>query len=253
MSKENKPAKVAKPNKVKKSGGGIGKFFLALVMAVIVFVALIVLQTGITNKYEKKGVVIAKVDIPANTDITAANVDEFFGTIDYDVTKLPDLAVKTEQKDSLINTITLAEIPKGQIVTEKSYISRDTITGDLARLSGSDLVEYSFAVDSIADAVAGTIRRGDIVDIYLFYSDVTDGKELMDAPIEKVVLDGIHIKQAYDSSGAAIVDGDEGTAASMFDIVASRDDVDELNGLLLKKMRGGYLKMTIVKTNDVAF
>ena len=37
----------------KQKSGGLGKFFLALIAAIVVFVALIVIQTGITNKYEK--------------------------------------------------------------------------------------------------------------------------------------------------------------------------------------------------------
>ena len=42
-------------------------------------------------------------------------------------------------------------------------------------------------------------------------------------------------------------------AATMFDIIADQDDVDMLNELLLRKASGSRIKMTIVKTNNVAF
>ncbi len=140
MSKENKPAKVAKPKKAKNPNGGIGKFFLALIMAVVVFIALIVLQTGITNKYEKKSVVVAKTDVNANTDITAENLAQFFTTIDYDVTKLPAGYVPGEEmNDKLANAFVLTDMAKGQVVTDKNYISNDSFTSELAKLSKTTL------------------------------------------------------------------------------------------------------------------
>ena len=249
MSKENKPKKVRKPR-----NGGIGKFFLALAVSVIVFIALIVLQTGMLNKYEKKAVVVAKKEVGANTDITEGNIGEFFTTIDYDVTNLPANYVSKEDMDEkLINTLTLTTIPKGQVVTDSAYISRKSVTGEIANLSGSELVEASFASDAISDAVAGTIRRGDIVDVIIYYSEETEGSQLISSDVEKIELNGIHVKQAYDGSGIAITEDSKDVAATMFDIVASKEDVDTLNEMLLYKMRGGYMRMAIVKTNDVAF
>jgi len=257
MSKKDKPVNAAKP---KKKSGGIGKFFLALVMAIVVFIALLVLQTGIMNKYEKKTVVIAKTDISANIDITKDNLKQYFTTTDYDVTKLPAGYIeKNALEETLSNVLVTTYIPKGQVITDSVFVTSDSVTGQLAKLEGAELVETSFSVDSIADAVAGTLRRGDVIDIYLYYVENTEDSQFsaktdMKADIQKVVLKDIHIKQAYDGSGVAITEDNKDAAAVLFDIVANEEDVDKLNELLVKRDNAnGSLKMTIVKINDVAF
>ena len=66
------------------------------------------------------------------------------------------------------------------------------------------------------------------------------------------MLEDIHIKQAYDTSGVVVEKGSD-TPATMFDIISNQDDVDTLNELLLDKQLGGNVRMTIIKTNDVNF
>ena len=247
MSK--KEAKVRKPKKDR----GIGKFFLALLTAIILFIVLLVVQSGVMNKYEKVSVVVAKDDIAISTDITEDNLSSYFTTVDYDVTKVPaGYIAGADMKDKLANSIVTAALPKGQVVTESAIVSNDSVTADLLALADGDLIETSFSTDSISDAVAGTLRRGDVVTIIIYDAGVQTEAEA-DLYVEKYVLEDIHIKQAYDGSGVAVEDTDSTTAATMFDIVADQDSVDTLNELLLRKSSGSRVRMTIVKTNDVAF
>lgn len=252
MSNEKRPSNVKK----NKSGAGVGKFFFALVMAVVAFIALLVLETGVLNKTAKIAVVTAKTDIEASSDITEANISQYLTTTDFEESKIPAGAVKAEElNDKLLNAFIISDIAKGQVITDKVYISRDSITEKVAEDADSDeLLETSFAIDAISDAVAGTIRRGDIVNIVV-YSYPTTGEateeEFDEDLIDKKVLENIHIKQAYDGSGNVIAD--DVTPATMFDIIASQDDIDQLNALQLQKLKGGIIHFTIVKTNDVAF
>lgn len=237
----------------KQKSGGLGKFFLALIAAIVVFIALIVIQTGITNKYEKVSVVVAKDNISTNTDITEENLTQFFTTIDYDVTKLPEGYVLGSDINILANSITNYDIPKGQVITNASVKATSDITKSIALANSEDLVETSFSVSAVSDAVAGTLRRGDVITIILYRGQQENAVAAFNEDgIQRFVLEDIHIKQAYDTSGVVVEKGSD-TPATMFDIISNQDDVDTLNELLLDKQLGGNVRMTIIKTNDVNF
>ena len=237
----------------KQKSGGLGKFFLAFIAAIVVFVALIVIQTGITNKYEKVSVVVAKTNIGVNTDVTDENVSQLFTTIDYDATKLPEGYILGDNLNELANSITNCEIPKGQVVTNTSVRATSDITKNIALANDDSLVETSFSVSAVSDAVAGTLRRGDVITIILYRGQQENTVNAFNEDgIQRFVLEDIHIKQAYDSAGV-VVPEDSDTPATMFNIISNQDDIDTLNELLLDKQLGGNVRMTIIKTNDVNF
>lgn len=252
MSNENKTKKARRG----KGGAGVGKFVVALVMAVVVFIALLVLETGIVNKTAKVPVVVSKTDIPVGTDITEENIAQYLTVINYEEANLPAGYIKgDEMKEKLSNSFVATEVVKNQVITDKTFITRDALTEKVAEDADSeDLLEFSFAIDAVADSVAGTLRRGDVVNIVLYSYPTTEDAaegEFDEDLVEKKVLENIHIKQAYDGSGNAVTDA--ATPATMFDIIASEDDIDTLNAYQLQKAKGGIVRFTIVKTNDIAF
>lgn len=238
-----------KKEKNKKQGGGLGKFFLALIMAIIVFIALLVLQTGITQKYEKQGVVVAKQEITANVDITKENLKTYFTVVDKDVTKLTEGVIKAENIDSLVGCITKETIAKGQEITPLVLYSEELINDEIRKIASQEnLVETSFTVASISDANAGTLRRGDIIDITIYYTTSETKNNPEETIVKSTTLENVYIAHAYDGSGLEIVAGAT-TPATMFKIVASEDQVTTLNELLLYD----DVRMNITKTNNVKF
>ena len=275
MARESKP-------KAKKKGG-FGKFITALVATIVVFIVLVVLETGITKKYESVQVVVAKHQIDMNTDVTADNIKTLFETVDYDATKLPDGVIKKDEIESkLVDTRTLSLIPSGQVVTTYDVMAFDVINDTIKNAAESDeLVEASFTVDSLWAGVAGHLQRGDVVNISIYdfsqpeieedgvytYELTEDASEntreefdsefesnvnVTVGEYEKYTLENVYIKQVYDSSGLAIDENNADAAATLFTVVASQEQIDTLVEYVNRSINDGYF-FYVVKTNDVTF
>jgi hypothetical protein len=100
-------------------------------------------------------------------------------------------------------------------------------------------VETSLSLGSLADVVAGGLRRGDEIAISVINSSNQE--------FNGVVLSHILIKQAYTADGVQLNVGDSGQA-TMFVVILSQQDEQTLNQLLNS---GGSLR--IAKTNNVKY
>lgn len=236
MAKTKEP----KARKPKKEGGGLGKFFLAIIMAIIVFITLLVIQSGILSNYETTSVVIATVDISKGTDINENNYKELFKTVQLDSQLVPSGAIV--DIESVKDHVASQDISEKEVANSNALVSVDDIAKDIAGSEDtSDLIVSGFASSTLANSVCGILRRGDTIDITLIYEDKETGTILTE------VLENIYVKNAYDSSGMEIYAGDP-TTATMFNFLLTKEDDNALNEII---NNNGIVR--IRKTNDPEF
>lgn len=234
---KNKEPKAKKP---KKEGGGLGKFFLAIIMAIIVFIALLVIQSGILSNYEKTSVLVTTSNIAKGTDINESNYKDYFKSVDLDSKLVPKGAITDIEK--VKDNVASQDIAEGEVVNKNALVSTDEFAKDIAGTDDtSDLVVSGFSASDLANSVCGILRRGDTIDITLIYEDEFNN-------IQQKVLENVYIKKSYDGDGNEIFAGDPGTA-TMFNFLLTKEEDDLLNNII--SSNNGVVR--IRKTNDPEF
>lgn len=239
-----KAAKAEVKDTPKKSRNWIA-FLISAIVAGIAFAALLTLQRNILNNYEKTNVIVAKTQVLAGTDITAANAGDYFTIKEIPADLLPDGAyVYRESVRSGSDAFIVATVG-GTYMTDtlaagEILVSENLISGDFLNIgTGEGMVETSFAVSNISQTVAGTLRRGDMVSISIYDQD--------DETEDGIMLEGIMIKSAYAADGTLLGRGDSGQAV-MFVVILSEEQEQELNERLYQ---GGTIRLA--KTNNVKY
>lgn len=237
---KNKEPRMAKPKKPKNNKGGLGKFFFAIIMAIIVFIALIVIQSGILSNYETTRVVVAQSAIPKGTDINESNYKDYFKYVELDSRLLPE-GIITDIEFAKDN-VTSQDIAANEFLNSNALVSVDDIAKDIAGESGKveELVVSGFSSGDLSNSVCGILRRGDTIDITLIYTDD------LGMP-QSTVLKNVYVKNAYDGGGVEIFAGDT-TTATMFNFLLTQEEDDLLNKIITNN---GTIR--IRKTNDPEF
>ena len=184
------------------------KALVAILVAIIGWTGLTFVESYILSDRNVTSVVIASADISQGTIITKDNADKYFKTENIN----SDLVTKktvTDIKD--IKGKFLTDMAAGEIVTSDRYYE----TGDTRELKSP--VSLTFAAGSAENSVNGTIRGGDIVDIYVSVSD-------NNSTTYQLARENVYIENAYDSSYARIDSADHATVASTFLVKLEEDD-----------------------------
>lgn len=167
--KRKEKENVAQPQKntaPKRKHNGVG-ILIGLVLSAFVFAALLFVQMQVVSEDEGyyKDVYVIKENIPEMTKLTKDNLSRFVTTKTLDVRNIPatyieDIAEKDETEDFL-----------------DKYVNRPYLAGDVLTMEGltdinytagiADPVQVSFSVGGIDQIVAGTVREGDEIDIYV--------------------------------------------------------------------------------------
>lgn len=236
----NKAPKAAKPARPKNGKGGIGKFLFSTIMAIIVFIALVVIQSGILSNYETTTVVVSKAEVPKGTDINESNYKEYFKLENLD-SKLVAEGTMTDL-EKVKDNVTSQVIAKGEVLNQNAIVSVDDIAQNIAGENNDteDLIVSGFSSGALANSVCGVLRRGDTIDITLIYTDDL-------GEVNKKILENVYVKNSYDGNGKEIFAGDAETA-TMFNFLLTKEDDDLLNDIITK---GGTIR--IRKTNDPEF
>lgn len=236
----NKAPKAAKPARPKNGKGGIGKFLFSTIMAIIVFIALVVIQSGILSNYETTTVVVSKAEVPKGTDINESNYKEYFKLENLD-SKLVAEGTMTDL-EKVKDNVTSQVIAKGEVLNQNAIVSIDDIAQNIAGENNDteDLIVSGFSSGALANSVCGVLRRGDTIDITLIYTDDL-------GEVNKKILENVYVKNSYDGNGKEIFAGDAETA-TMFNFLLTKEDDDLLNDIITK---GGTIR--IRKTNDPEF
>ncbi len=183
----------------------LGSFFVAAAL----FGVLIGVEKNILSDYAKETAVLCKTDVPKGTKITEANADQYFYSYEVDAAMINGNCIK--DKKELFDTVVTRNLSVHEIVREGACMKEAEIYGRYR-----NPVEASVEAKEAGDIVSGTIRKGDHVDIAVVNKDTLE---------YDVMLKDVYVLGAYTSTGEAVVDGMEGTAATMLTIVEDKDNL----------------------------
>lgn len=218
IEKEAKKAQKQRKREGKKSQRKNGISLKAVVLplllaAIVVSLIYIVMRHQEEVKILETTMVTAREEIAANTFVKTKDVDKYFDIIEVDSTKVPR-NIYTSYKD----------FPSGGFYVENAMIEKQPVFTDDITKTDEVMDKYiegtsktSIAVDALANSVSGTIRKGNIVDLYAV-DPSTDSLTL--------ILEDVYVEAAYNSSGEKIID--DGIAV-VFTIRVAPDEKEAIN------------------------
>lgn len=189
-----------------------GKIAISLIVAIILFVGLLVLESSITSPNGTANVVRAISDIEQGTVIDESNkatlfvLDKVDGKYDFET------AIRSI--DELENMIINSEIKNGEIVSSDRLLDKDSILNDI-----QNPVETSIKVTDISQVVGGVLREGDIIDISVVNSTTTENKK---------ILENVYVSKSFSSDGKE-VDRNSDLSVLTVNIIVSAEDEAKLN------------------------
>ena len=197
---------------------------VAAFVALVVFVAITVIQSSILNQEERVEAYQVIINIDSGTKITKSNIDKYFALKDVQVSLIPDgyLTDKKQLLDKFVN---------------RNYRARDIITDDgvsdtegLYKSNITNPVEISFDASGLDAAVAGTIREGDYINIYGLKTQQSNNSATKKMEIDSsYTFQHVYVEAAMDASGNKIETGaksddEKSQTATMFTLVLSEKD-----------------------------
>ena len=204
LKKKNKDAGISKGKK-----GLVWKLLGSFFVAAALFGVLVGIEKNILSDYAKETVVLCKMDIPKGTKITEENVDKYYYSYEVDVAMVNGGCIK--DKKELIDTVAARNLSAHEIVREGACTKEAEIYNRY-----HDPVEASVETNEAGDIVSGTIRKGDYVDIAVVNKDTLE---------YDLMLKNVYVLGAYTGTGEEVVDGMEGTAATMLTIVEEKENL----------------------------
>lgn len=211
----------------------IKRLTVSFVVAFLLFIALVVIQSSILNQEEKKPVYQVIKDIPTGTKLAADNIDNYLQLKNVQLSLVPDGCI--DDKELILNKFT------NRAYKAKDIITTDGIT-DTEKMYKDSIVnptELSFSVADTAAAVSGTLHEGDYVNIYGLRKNAFTESALASESDELILTDEyftfmhVYIAEAYNGEGVRIgTDDTTGQKATMFTIILSEDDVVVFNEML---------------------
>ncbi len=221
---ERKAKKNAKASKKKESTGAGVKDKLISVCKVVVlpliFVGIVVsaLYLVMQNKLEaeslKDSVLAMCEDVAVNTFVKSEDAGKYFEVISVDLTAIPTCAYKS-----------LDELPKDGFYIENAMTKTQMVMKD--DIADKDIVmdkyknDYeitSFPTESFDGGVNGSLRKGDIVDVYA----LNPKTELLE-----LFAENVYMSEVYDNVGNRITEPDE--VATSFTVWVTSEKVESVN------------------------
>lgn len=189
-----------------------GKAAVALVLSLITFIVLITVQRSFIELPPTKTVLAAVTEIPAGTQITTENVNQYFAEISLNTDAVPEnVYVST---DEIIEKITANNISRNEVATQNRFID----TSGAQDIQNP--VEVSVAAASSAYADGGRIRAGDRVNIGYILSG--DEKKYIE------ILSNVYVTAALDSTGVSAANESDGVITTQFSLLIPKADAETL-------------------------
>lgn len=189
-----------------------GKAAVALILSVIAFIVLITVQRSFIELPPTKTVLAAVTEIPAGTQITTENVNQYFATMSLNSDAAPKAAYIDAQE--VIGKITCGDISRNETATQNRFID----TSGAQDIQNP--VEVSVAAASSAYADGGRIRAGDSVNIGYILSG--DEKQYIE------ILSSVYVTAALDTSGVSAANQNDGVIATQFSLLIPKADAETL-------------------------
>lgn len=186
----------------------------ALLAGVVCMVIYIAMENKAEEAQHKGQVVVMKSDVEANTYVTKDEYDTYFEEVTVELTAIPS-TIFASVKDLPQNGFYIEEaMAKSQMVLNGDIATTDAIMDKYK--AGYEVT--SFNAMEFADGVNGSLRKGDIVDVYA-----------IDPATEVLTLyaENVYVSEVYDSSGKKITEDDE--VATSFTVYVTPEEVESVN------------------------
>lgn len=219
MEKEARKAKKTKLGQAVKEPGKVASMAKTVVIplilaAIMVCFLYIVVRNNTLAENLKTDVVVAKTDIVENTKITEKELDRYFKVISVDFKAVTDANYKSFNDMPDGSFYVEAPLIKGQMVYKDDIETSDFVMDKYT----DEAVVTSLSVSNFSNSVCGTLRYGDVVDVYAI-DPATD--ELV------FVIGDVYILEAYNSNGEVLTTK-EGSATA-FTVIATPEEVELIN------------------------
>lgn len=210
---------------MKKRSFSFKMLVVSLLLAIVVFIFLLCIQSEILNKKVQVQVVKAVVDMKENTVITRENVSDYFA-----VTKVSEdlkMIDSVETLDSLIDLVTTDAIGTNEMVKKDDFINKDSLLKNV-----KDKVEVSLDVDKSSQAVGGILREGDIISINVVNMDTIQNEPVLDYDV--------FVSKAFSSDGTRIDKDNALSSATIINVIIDKKDLQTFN----EKINLGTIRMS---------
>ena len=221
---ERKAKKNAKASKKKESTGAGVKDKLISVCKVVVlpliFVGIVVcaLYLVMQNKLEeeslKDSVLAMREDVAVNTFVKSEDAGKYFEVISVDLTAIPTCAYKSLDELPKDGFYIANAMTKTQMVMKDDIADKDIVMDKYK----NDYEITSFPTESFDGGVNGSLRKGDIVDVYALNPET----ELLE-----LFAENVYMSEVYDNVGNRITEPDE--VATSFTVLVTSEKVESVN------------------------
>ncbi len=195
--------------------------------AIVVCVLYVAIEKNATQEELKTTVVCMKEDVAANTYVEAEDIETYFTTISVELAAVPTTAIQSLSELSEDGFYIEDAMSKSQMVLAENLSDMNAVMDKY--LSGYELT--SFSVNSFDRGVNGSLRQGDIVDVYAL-DPLTESLMLM--------VEDVYVKEVYDNSGNCITEVSE--VATAFTVYVTESEVEQMNMAIVYGGIQMYLK-----------
>lgn len=175
----------------------------AIFCALVVFIVLVVVESHIVNAVDTTPVAVAIKDVPTGITLTQENIPSYFSLQERAKAELPVGTYSTASE--LVGKVVEKEVLCNQILTSSFLITED-LYADI-----EEPVEISLEVAKLGQAVGGTLRAGDRINLLLVVrneEDEEDEEEITDVPSDVPPVVEVDV-QEMDTSFLKSEDGSE--------------------------------------------
>ena len=185
---------------------------LGMVLAVVLFITLLNVETKMLAEYEEGMVAVATGPIEENTEITKENLNQYFTLESRRLNDIPKASYVT--LEDMVGSFVQSDIDEGSMITK-------SMLGEL-QVPKKDTVLLGINMEALEQSVVGILRTGDTIDIYTVKLNEEEEVEVEQA------LSGIVVDRSYTSEGASITKEDTTSVAQYITIPIHKDAVGML-------------------------
>ncbi len=186
----------------------------AVLAAIVVCVLYVAIERNATQEELKTTVVCMKENVSANTYVEVEDIETYFTTISVELAAVPTTAIQSMSELSEDGFYIVDAMSKSQMVLMENVSETNAVMDKY--LNGCEVT--SFAVSSFDSGVNGSLRQGDIVDVYAL-DPLTESLVLM--------VEDVYVKEVYDNSGNRITEASE--VATSFTVYVTESEVEQMN------------------------
>ena len=202
--------------------GKITGIAVGFVLTLTLFFVLIFIEREMLKDTEKTTIVLANRTIIAGTVITEENVSEYLKEVEVSNTLV--IPETYHSKAELIGKYLNRTVSDNEIIYDGLLWSQAETLSQY-----ENPIELSLRIGEEAAAVAGTIRKGDIVNIYAELED-ENGNQSFELISEKIL-----VNEVYDKNTELIAVSDKESVALTFTFYLEQENVSDLLDKLTEK------------------